>query len=901
MNIKMLIKSSCLLLLFVLMQNSIQAQQNSFGRQSILWNSGWEFVKDSLQRGPEQLESNLWSSVQIPHSWNTDDVRDDVPGYYRGMAYYKKKLPIAEEWKGKDIVLHFEGANQETTVYVNGRKVGTHIGGYNGFNFTLNPFIDFSKGAENEVVIAVTNAFNKHIPPLTADFTFFGGIYRNVKLNILPAIHFSDDQYGSQGVYVSGIHVQDKRADLAVRGQLKSPSASPAKVKVLSVLKDHSGRVVARKSTALMTVEQTAKFDFLVTDIKNPKLWSPEQPYLYEAITQLLDQKNKVIDEIRTAVGFRYFSFDPAKGFFLNGQPYKLIGASRHQDYDKMGNAVPDVLQVQDLTFLKEMGGNFLRVAHYPQSPAIMRACDSLGILTSVEIPVVNEITESEEFTKNALHMQKEMIYQNFNYTSVIIWAYMNEVLLRTPFNQDKPRQQIYYQAVNKLAQQLDDLTRQTDSTRYTMLVNHGNFDQYHQAGLNEIPMIVGWNLYPGWYGGEIKDINNQLDRIHERLPHKPLLLTEYGADADPRIHSFSPIRFDKSIEYAIDYHIGYLNAVLERPFVAGAFAWNLSDFNSETREESMPHINNKGLLTIDRKVKNSYLLYQAYFRKEPFLKIGTALWESRAAVAAANAAYSLQEVDVYTNAEEVELYINDTLIGKNKVVNFRAQFQVPWTDGINNLRAKAVYATQTVEDQKQVQVSLLDNSLQTYFQKNKELRISLGENRYYVDLLGQHWIPDEDLHASHRQVIGGENLNFKKRGPDNLGSESNILNTYDDPIFQTQRVGMDSYNLFLPAGNYELDLYFAELMGLEKKEKLPYDLEIKNENEQLSEDSRVFDVYFNGSRVLEALNIADEIGKNRGLIKRIPVQVSGNQGLKIEFKSKAGKAVLNAIAVYKK
>ncbi|RYG00104.1 MAG: glycoside hydrolase family 2, partial [Chitinophagaceae bacterium] len=370
-----------------------------------------------------------------------------------------------------------------------------------------------------------------------------------------------------------------------------------------------------------------------------------------------------------TPVGLRYFSFDVNQGFILNGKPCKLIGASRHQDFAGLGDAVPKTLQVKDVELLKDMGGNFLRVAHYPQDQAILDACDRLGILASVEIPIVNEITESVAFTANCKAMQLEMIKQNYNHPSIIIWAYLNEVLLRMRHNDNPERKKQYLANIEKLAQELEDLTRKTDPTRYTLMSNHGDVNGYIKAGLIKIPMLVGWNLYQGWYGGKYEDFGPALDKIHQQIPDKPMLVTEFGADVDPRIHAFAPVRFDKSLEYGMLYHQTYIKDILKRPFVVGAAVWNLADFSSETREETMPFVNNKGLLTLDRKPKNTFYLYKANLQTRPFLKIGDGSWNLRSGIAKPNENLVMQLVQVIANTDTVEVFANGNSLGKKTVV----------------------------------------------------------------------------------------------------------------------------------------------------------------------------------------------------------------------------------------
>ncbi|HUC82443.1 MAG TPA: glycoside hydrolase family 2 TIM barrel-domain containing protein, partial [Flavisolibacter sp.] len=501
------------------------------------YNHGWQFAKGDTKTGN-------WQAVTLPHTWNVADVIDDEPGYYRGAGWYKKTIVVDEELRSKQLSLYFEGANQVTEVFVNGKKASHHIGGYTGFTV---PITSLLKKGQNELLVKVDNSHNTNIPPLTADFTFYGGIYRDVFLVATNALHF-DQGDGSNGVFITTPSVNKEVAKVAMKAVVfNSQNLRQSFVIITSIFDKAKKKIAELRSNATVEVGEKTVIEQSFPSVKNPRLWSPEEPYLYTLQTKIIDKKGAVLDVVTNPLGFRWFSFDAAKGFFLNGSPYKLIGASRHQDYKGLGNAVPDSLAVQDLVLLKNMGGNFLRVAHYPQDPAVMRACDSLGLLASVEIPIVNEITETDSFYRNCVNMQVEMIRQNFNHPSIIMWCYMNEVLLRPQFSNDKEQQKRYFDNIRKLAQQLEDLTRKEDPSRYTMMANHGNLEQYKKAGLLEIPMLVGWNLYSGWYGGTLQDFPRFLDRFHAAYPQTPLLVTEYGADADPRIRSMQPERFDKS------------------------------------------------------------------------------------------------------------------------------------------------------------------------------------------------------------------------------------------------------------------------------------------------------------------------------------------------------------------
>lgn len=886
-----------------LSKKDIAVQQNAPAKLISL-NDSWLFSKDHQGvLSANSLGSNLtWEKVTLPHTWNAQDVLDDEPGYYRGIGWYKRKLRLDPALQSKTLFISFNGANQETEVYINGKLAGSHIGGYTKFIVPISPFLNYK---DDEIEVKVNNRFSDDIAPLTADFTFFGGIYRNVDLIITAPVHFSKNDRGSSGVYVSTPAVSKESATVRVKSLIaSSASAGPAiiggnglgaikKIQVKTIITDANGLMIDQQTTATTILGGQQK-EVLQNfkPIKAPKLWSPANPYLYRIITQVLDASTKeVIDQVSNPLGFRWFKFDANQGFFLNGEPLKLIGASRHQDYKDLGNAVPDALQVRDVALLKEMGGNLLRVAHYPQDPLILEACDRLGILASVEIPIVNAITESEAFTNNCKNMQVEMIRQNYNHPSIIIWAYMNEVLLRPKFSNDKARQEIYYKHIAELAQTLDDLTRKEDPSRYTMIANHGAFEVYNRVGLTKIPMIVGWNLYSGWYSGSPADFAKFLDRHHTELTDKPMLVTEYGADADPRIRSFKPVRFDKSLEYALAFNQIYLDEMLKRPFVSGGMAWNLADFNSETREETMPHINNKGLLTIDRKPKDTYYLYQAYLLNRPVLKFASASWKLRGGVAdtagagaSTGPARSSQPLQVITNAKTAELFLNGRSLGVKEAISHIIAWQVPFIDGPNQLKVTAEGGS--------------DNLTIDFHLFSTDFNILLGAKRFYIDEKQQQlWLPDQPYKKGSWGYIGGEAFT----GTNNrmsYGSDKNILQTDDDPVYQTQQVGIEAFKFDVPDGEYELSLYFAELIGGVTKEALAYNLDNNHQQEQV--EQRIFTVSINGHPFLEKLNLAADYGYTTALKKKTRVTVQAGKGIRVEFKALEGKTVLNAIALHK-
>ncbi|WP_286883919.1 MULTISPECIES: glycoside hydrolase family 2 TIM barrel-domain containing protein [Sphingobacterium] len=881
---------------------NVHAQTVLEGRVSVDFTSNWKFRKydDSVGRIAKQQQQ----TVNLPHSWNIADVMDDTPGYYRGATQYQNTLRWKTSWQNKRIVLHVGAANQEALILVNGKEVKAHRGGYTAFNADITDYLHRNENARNTIAIQVNNRFNQDIAPLSGDFTFFGGIYRKVSLLLLDQIHFADPEYGSSGLRVNAKIDSRENATINLDAAVQNASTLQQAVLIETTLVDADGVTIKKvRQKETLKPHSHSNFQLNMVQIEQPKLWSPELPYLYRLITRIYDSKGRQLDRLDNSVGFRWFSFDPEKGFFLNGKPLKLIGASRHQDFKGMGNAVPDSLQVQDLVKLKAMGGNFLRVAHYPQDPAVLKACDSLGLLASVEIPLVNEISESPAFADHSFQMQKEMIRQYFNHSSIIIWGYMNEIFLRPHFPKDKDRQEKYFKSVVSLAQQLETLARNEDSTRYTMIANHGNFELYHRTGLTKIPMLVGWNLYPGWYGGKIADFGRQLEHIHQQLPDKPLLVTEYGADADYRIHADKPIRFDKSVEYAVRYHQGYLNELIKKPFVAGGVAWNLSDFNSETREESMPHINTKGLLTWDRKEKNTYFLYQAYLRPEPFIKIGVThgkKWGVRTDADSALLGSGWLQLPIFSNADSVELLLDAVSLGARKPVDRMIIWPVNLSRGSHTVKTRAFHNGKLSG----MDESMLDCEVLPYDLKRErdwqELRINVGDNREYIDSLGNRWFPDQPYERGSWGYVKGEKYRLKNTGRENLGTDVNIRGTGDDPLFQTQLHGLESYRFDLPNGDYEIELFFAELDGPNDKENLLYDLEQREKKQDQKGIDRVFDIRIGDRALATDVNVQREVGAFRVLRRKFPLKVHDEGNLAISFIRKKGEPMLNAIRLKK-
>ena len=862
-------------------------------------NDGWKFTKGSpFEAQLAGCDDSSWETVNIPHTWNNKDADDETPGFYRGPAWYRKQLFVDKSQEGRQAVIYFEGANQEVRFYLNGQFVGEHKGGYTRFCFDITSHLRY--GQENLFTIYVNNVYNPNIPPLSADFTFFGGIYRDVYLQFMNPVHIATNDYASSGVYIRTPEVNNSAASVEITTLLTNNTLQPAEIRVENVICDADGKEVKKTHAEIKLASGETKTDISKKiKIDSPRLWDIDDPYRYMVYTRILDKKKgTLLDEVVNPLGLRWFKFDSEKGFFLNGKGRKLIGTARHQDYFQKGNALRDELHVQDVLLLKEMGGNFLRVSHYPQDPVIMEMCDKLGIVTSVEIPVVNAVTETEEFLQNSVEMAKEMVRQDFNRPSVMIWGYMNEIFLRRPYTEGKQLED-YYRFTEKVARALEATIREEDPSRYTMMAYHNMPQYYEDAHLTEIPMIQGWNLYQGWYEPDINEFQRLLDRAHKVYKGKVLMVTEYGPGVDPGLHSYQPERFDFSQEYGLVYHKHYLREMMKRPFIAGSSLWNLNDFYSESRVDAVPHVNNKGVVGLNREKKDVYWFYKTALSRRPILVIGNREWKSRGGVVNTAQKECIQSVPVFSNAEEVELFVNNKSLGKKKVEDNYALFDVPLVGGENLLEAVAVAGDSKLRDMLRIQFRLVGSQLKDEAIPFTEINVMLGSPRYFEDRIANvAWIPEQEYKPGSWGFVGGTSYRRKTGFGSMLGSDIDILGTDMNPIFQTQRVGIKSFKADVPNGEYSVYLYWAELESDKEREALVYNLGA--DSEQTFAGNRSFGISMNGTTVLDDFNIARDYGYARAVIKKFVVTVKDGKGLSVDFHKKEGEPILNAIRIYR-
>lgn len=873
----------------------VQAQQ----RVVYTINDGWKFTKGSpFEAQLTGCDDSSWETVNIPHTWNDKDADDETPGFYRWPVWYRKQLFIDKSQEGRQAVIYFEGANQEVRFYLNGQFVGEHKGGYTRFCFDITSHLRY--GQENLFAIYVNNVYNPNIPPLSADFTFFGGIYRDVYLQFMNPVHIATNDYASSGVYIRTPEVNNSAASVEITTLLTNDMPQATEIRVENIICDADGKEVKKTQAEVKLAAGETKTDISKKiKIDSPHLWDIDDPYRYMVYTRILDKrKGTLLDEVVNPLGLRWFKFDSEKGFFLNGKGRKLIGTARHQDYFQKGNALRDELHVQDVLLLKEMGGNYLRVSHYPQDPVIMEMCDKLGIVTSVEIPVVNAVTETEEFLHNSVEMAKEMVRQDFNRPSVMIWGYMNEIFLRRPYTEGKQLED-YYRFTEKVARALEATIREEDPSRYTMMAYHNMPQYYEDAHLTEIPMIQGWNLYQGWYEPDINEFQRLLDRAHKAYKGKVLMVTEYGPGVDPRVHSYQPERFDFSQEYGLVYHKHYLNEMMKRPFVAGSSLWNLNDFYSESRVDAVPHVNNKGVVGLNREKKDVYWFYKTALSRRPILVIGNREWKSRGGVVNTAQKECIQSVPVFSNAEEVELFVNNKSLGKKKIENNYALFDVPFVGGENLLEAVAVTGDNKLRDMLRIQFQLVGSQLKDETVPFTELNVMLGSPRYFEDRAANvAWIPEQEYKPGSWGFIGGTSYRRQTGFGTMLGSDIDIHGTDMNPIFQTQRVGIKSFKADVPNGEYSVYLHWAELESDKEREALVYNLGA--DSEQTFAGNRSFGISINGTTVSDDFNVARDYGYARAVIKKFVITVKDGKGVSVDFHKKEGEPILNAIRIYR-
>ena len=606
-------------------------------REIVNFNRKWAFAK-GINQPPVQLPQ-LWNWVNLPHTWNGIDGQDGGGDYYRGPGCYVKSFQKMDLPQAQRYYLEINGANSSADVYLNGRHLAHHDGGYSTWRVELTQDL----AAENLLAVVVDNAPNTHVYPQMADFTFYGGLYRDVNLICLPEAHFDVEYFGGPGIKVTPT-MDGEDAKVAVEVYVKNRKPEHT---VRYSLCNADGQVIG-------TYEGGANANFR---IRNAHLWQGRvDPYLYSCQAELLED-GQVIDSVRTRFGCRSYRIDPERGFILNGKEYPLRGVSRHQDRWEIGNALLPEHHREDMDLICEVGATTIRLAHYQNDQYFYDLCDERGMVVWAEIPYISNHMPGGR--KNTISQMTELIIQNYNHPSIVVWGLSNEI---TMGGADDPDLVENHRILN-------DLCHKLDPTRLTTLAALSMCPM--DAEYIHIPDVVSYNHYFGWYGGETDMNGPWFDKFHEKYPNTPIGCSEYGAEA-LNWHNSNPQQGDYTEEYQAHYHEELIRQFYTRPYIWATHVWNMFDFGCDARSEGGENgQNHKGLVTIDRKYKkDAFYAYKAWLSDEPFVHLCGKRYVDRVE--------DVTKITVYSNQPEVELFANGQSLGVQKAADHFFYFDVP-------------------------------------------------------------------------------------------------------------------------------------------------------------------------------------------------------------------------------
>ena len=602
-------------------------------RQLININKDWTFLK-----GAEDSENTFEKEiVTLPHTWNAIDGQDGGADYYRGVCYYDKKIALADLPVADEYYLEINAANSSAKVILNGEEIATHDGGYSTFRVKLN------LKEENELRIAVDNSPNEKVYPQFADFTFYGGLYRDVNIIAVNATHFDLDYYGGKGLMITPI-IDGDNAKVNLTTFITNKGEND---QVKYVIKDKEGVVIYEKLTADLSVD---------TVIENVNKWHARRnPYLYTCEVAIIRDGNE-IDAISDRFGCRSYKIDPEKGFILNGEEYPLHGVSRHQDRLGIGNALLPEHHLEDMDLICEVGANTIRLAHYQHAQYFYDLCDERGMVVWAEIPYISHhLVDGRE---NTISQMKELVVQNYNHASIVVWGLSNEISMAGS-SPELIENHTY----------LNDMVHEMDKTRLTTVAcvsMASPADPYAH-----ISDVLSYNHYFGWYGGDTSMNGPWFDKYHAKYPNRAIGVSEYGCEA-LNWHSSTPMQGDYTEEYQAFYHEELIKQLFTRKYIWSTHVWNMFDFGADARAEGGENgQNHKGLVTMDRKYKkDSFYAYKAWLSDEPFVHLCGKRYIDRVE--------DVTKVTVYSNLPEVELFANGVSLGKVTADDHFFRFEVP-------------------------------------------------------------------------------------------------------------------------------------------------------------------------------------------------------------------------------
>ena len=740
--------------------------------QTQLFNNGWSYWQNNTTKLDKVVSQAQWQSISLPHTWNATDTVDATPGYRRNASWYKKTFSAARELRQ---VLYFEGANMETQVYVNGQLAAEHIGGYIGFNVELTPYL--KRDQPNELLVRVSNAYNPNlIPSQKADFFIHGGITRDVWLKTLP-LDFIEN------LHIDTPRVSKAKATTQVRFDLNQQQKKASSYQLNAQLISPKGTLVEEQRINVNTKKSTAGI-VNFADLASPELWSVDSPNLYQVKLQLLNEQGGLVQELSDSFGYRWFEMRPHQGFFLNGERLLIRGTHRHEETAGLGAALPNAMHWHDMQMIKDMGANFVRLAHYPQDPEVYRAADKLGLILWDELPWCRGGKGGAEWEKNTEDYLRNMIAQNRNHPSIAFWSLGNEMNWEEDFpggGDDK--------AVKAYVTKLNKITKELDPGRLTTL------RKFYPAA--KVVDAFSPSIWAGWYGGAYGQYE---EAVKLGLKDYPAFLhMEYGGSSHIGRHSETPIPKEgiqdaqvsvteamnqaivKSVAKDSDWNENYIVNLFDwhlhvsesTPNFAGNAQWSFKDFATPTRPENpLPYMNQKGLVDRNGVPKDAYYVFASYWSKIPFCYIESKTWTHR------EGPKEGRPVKVFCNTQSVELFLNGKSLGTKKrdVKVFPAGglvWQVPFKNGKNKLRVLGYATAQANKKSKPVEDALEVTYLIGEHGPFFELKMSftkLAANRLLVS-------------AEALDKDGNRVLDFSERAYfSNLGESGQLLENQGTP-----------------------------------------------------------------------------------------------------------------------
>ena len=688
-NILFLLFAVLSVTLFTSGKNIELAGEQLAGRKIENINANWQYLENNLPDINSLADQHGWQSIDLPHTWNQWDAVDNSPGYRRDASWYQKELFIEKVDKAQ-YLLYFEGVNITSEIYVNGKKAGMHVGGYVGFEVDISAFV--KKGQNNTISIRVDNSYNPDvIPSQKADFFIYGGITRDVWLKVLPEVNL-------KRIQITTPEVAKTNASTHLQLEFHNADLLDKRFVIKSMVLDPStNNIVAEKTIKGNDIKNGDTF--ILPSIKNPKLWSPDRPQLYQVVTQIF-RKKKLVDEKIETIGYRWFRFDDYGAFYLNGKRLLLRGTHRHEEHAGYGAAMPNELHRRDIEQIKGMGANFLRLGHYPQDPEIYKACNEHGVIVWDELPWCRGGIGEEVWAANTERLLTEQIQQNMNHPSILFWSLGNEIYWLPDFENGDDKQRM-----NTYVKKLNDISHQLDPYRMTAI-------RKYYAG-SDLVDVFSPSIWSGWYAGVYTNYENSLKENQAKYPR--FLHMEYGGSSHVGRHTENPITGDGSLNeddwaevanqvdianvaktgdwtenYIVDLFDWYLGVTETKSDFAGNAQWAFKDFGTPLRpENAIPYLNQKGLVDRSGKPKDAYYVFKSYWSKDPFTYIESHTWTERR-----GPKDKARNLSVFSNCETVELFQNDTSLGsKNrKVGEFPAcglNWDVIFKEGPNQLIAK--------------------------------------------------------------------------------------------------------------------------------------------------------------------------------------------------------------------